>query len=49
MSRGRVDKATAVEIRRGLKEDRDTPTGNLGISTDQALEAIRKGQTNPKQ
>lgn len=39
---GRKDaKAT---IAKQLKRAKDTPVGNLGISTDDALEAIRKGQ-----
>lgn len=37
-------KPTRREIRQALADARDTPIGNLGISTDDAIEAVRKGQ-----
>jgi hypothetical protein len=37
-------KPSRAEVKKALKDARDTPIGNLGISTDDALEAIRRGK-----
>lgn len=46
---GRSDKPSRREIKAALADARDTPVGNLGISTDDALDAIQRGKQSEQE
>lgn len=41
-------KADKIAVRSALKDAKDTPSGALGISTDDAAEAIQRGKAGGK-